>query len=379
MQQIMVNDLSNDSHFGQSVEISSNTLFVGAPGADGVTANSGRVFLYSPVDTGWVNTGELETFYRDADMEFGASISVDNDRAIVGAPGADRMENGAGTAMIFERNDEGEWRHVALLAPETVQWNSNFGTSVSISGDVAIVGAVFGQTNNEVTGAAYIFNRQDENTWEQTDQLRPSNLNYDDRYGSSVAISGNTAVVGSPNDDEKGEDAGAAYIFEKQDDGTWQETTKLAPAGRDANFGTSVAISDNKIAVGADWYLTEGTAFVFQKRADGTWEESTMLDPDNKSFPSSNNDRFGRSIALSGNRLLVGAPRASNSEGNYTGVAWLFEQNEDETWTEGQQIIFAESMDEDSFGTAVALSENHLFIGANRSFEGRGSAIIVGR
>ena len=379
MQQLEVTDLNSSSHFGQSVEISSNTLFVGAPGADGLTANSGRVFLYSPVDTGWVNAGELETFYRDADMEFGASISADNGRAIVGAPGADRMENGAGTAMIFERNDEGEWREVALLVPDTIQWNANFGTSVSISGDLAIVGAIFGQTNNEVTGSAYIFSRQDEGTWEQTARLRPSNLNYDDRYGSSVAISGNTAVVGAPNDDENGEDAGAAYIFEKQDDGTWQENTKLAPAGRDGNFGSSVAISDNKIAVGAHWYLTEGTTFVFQKMADGTWEESTMLDPDNKSFPSSNNDRFGRSVALSGNRLLVGAPRGSNSEGDFTGVAWLFEQNEDGTWTEGQQITFTESMDEDNFGTAVAISDNHLVIGANRSSDGKGSAIVVER
>jgi hypothetical protein len=379
MQQLEVADLNSNSRFGQSLEISSNTLFVGAPGADGVTAGSGRVFLYSRADTGWVNAGELETFYRDTDMEFGASISADNGRAIVGAPGADRIENDAGTAMIFEQNEEGEWIQVALLAPDTVQWNANFGTSVSISGDMAVVGAIFGQTNNEVTGAAYIFNRQDEGTWEQTARLRPSNLNYDDRFGSSVAISGNTAVVGAPNDDEKGEDAGAAYIFERQDDGIWQEATKLAPAGRDGNFGSSMAISDNHIAIGAHWYLTEGTAFVFQKRANGTWHELTMLDPDNESFPSSNNDRFGRSIAYSGNRLLVGAPRGSNTEGDYTGVAWLFERNEDESWTEGELITFAESMDEDNFGTAVAISDNQIVIGASRSFDGRGSAIIVDR
>lgn len=372
-------ELRNEASFGQSVAVSSNTLFVGAPGADGVTASSGRVFLYSAVDTGWVKAGELESRYRDPEMHFGASISVDNDRVIVGAPDADRMEKDAGTAMIFERNEEGSWEQTMLLVPDTIIWNARFGSSVAISGDRAIVGAIFGQTNKDVTGAAYIFTRQDDGQWDQTARLRPSSLDQDDRYGSSVALYGNIAIIGAPNDDEKGEDAGAAYVFEKQADGSWKEVTKLASAGRGGRFGYAVAMSGDKIVIGAHWYLTEGTAFVFEKGIDGSWEKSAMLDPDNKSFPSSNNDRFGTDLALAGNRLLVGAPRGANPEGEFTGMAWYFEQNEDKTWTEGEQIIFPGSQEDDYFGGAVALSADRMVIGAQRSSEGRGSAVVVDR
>ena len=181
----------------------------------------------------WTQAAKAIASDGAANDEFGWFVDIDGDYAIVGAHHDDDSGNTSGTAFIFKRNGT-TWTQQQKLTASDGAAGDKFGQSVSIDGDFAIVGALWNSEKATYAGAAYIFVRSG-TTWTQQAKLLASDGAYDDRFGYSVAIDGDYAVVGSTLDDDKGTSSGSAYIFVRS--GTsWSQQAKLTANDGAARF-----------------------------------------------------------------------------------------------------------------------------------------------
>jgi hypothetical protein len=207
----------------------------------------------------WTVQAKLERSSGSLDDAFGYSVAIDGDDAIVGALYDDASGTNSGAAYVFTRSGE-TWTQQARLLGDggKTSWDG-YGSTVSINGDYAIVGAPHNDekgSNTEAgyimndTGAVYIFKRSG-TTWTQQAKLFASNPGDADSFGGAVAIRGDFAVIGANGDDDRGGDAGAAYVFMREGD-SWTERAKLLPdPGGAALFGSSVSMDDDRAIVGA--------------------------------------------------------------------------------------------------------------------------------
>jgi len=267
--------------FGNSVSISGDTVIVGAIFDDDNGTQSGSAYIFYRDQGGadmWGQVKKLTAGDGASFDYFGCSVSISGDTAIVGADGDN---SASGSAYIFYRDQGGadNWGQVKKLTAGDGEEEDYFGGSVSISGDKVIVGAFGDDDNGHDSGSAYIFFRDQggADNWGQVKNLVAGDWAADDWFGYSVSISGNTAIVGVPYDDENGDYSGSAYIFSR-DQGeadNWGEVKKLTAsdgAGGD-NFGRSVSISEDTAIVGAHWDDDNGddsgSAYIFSVPAFG--------------------------------------------------------------------------------------------------------------
>ena len=276
--------------------------------------------------------GQLLASDGMAEDQFGASIAISGDLALVGAPGQDDQGKDSGAAYVFERKN-GAWTEIQKLVPKLGGAGAQFGASVALSGDVCVVGA---------KNSAYVFTRTGNSFVEQ--ELVPSN---GDTYGdnsTNVAIWGDTVVVGARL---------AAYAFVRNAD-TWMMQQKLVgPA--DAPAGISVAIFEQTLLASAieESPPASGSVYVFIRNG-GMWsQQAKLVAPKPVDY-----DGFGESLALTADFALIGAPRADRLSPNdtYNGVAYAFVRNQT-AWS--VQKEFRSDIDtngQDDFGRIVALS-----------------------
>lgn len=219
--------------FGQAVAVSGETALVSAPGV--VT---GHVYAYERAESDWVLSGPI--IANDPPEQFGYSLALEGDTAVIGSLA---VGGTAPASHVFVRDGDA-WIEQGRLVPGSGA--DGFGFAVALSGDLAIVGS----EGDDGPGGAFVFVRS-AGSWAQEATLDAESVTGDDRFGASVAISGHIALVGAPRDDELGEDAGAVYVFVRNED-TWSLQTKLAdPDPEDgARFGTSVALDGNVGVVG---------------------------------------------------------------------------------------------------------------------------------
>ncbi|MEA3476911.1 MAG: T9SS type A sorting domain-containing protein, partial [Bacteroidota bacterium] len=247
-QKITPDDIQLGDLFGSSVSVSGDKLLIGAKGADD---NVGAAYIYTNDGTQWVQEARLTPLnYIGSEPYFGISVGLDGNYAIIGASLDDSGGNKSGAAFIFY-NDGNSWSQQAKLLSGDVNPDDYFGFSVSLSGEYAIVGAVNAIHQTFRSGAAYIFKRSDAQ-WTEQIKLLDSNSTIDIAFGASVSLQGNYALIGVPEDDQNGSHSGTAYIYEN--DGTdWIELTKLlASDGVESDrFGWSVNIDEERAVVGA--------------------------------------------------------------------------------------------------------------------------------
>lgn len=286
------------------------------------------------------------------DEEFGWSVSLSNDTAIVGAPYNNEIAFYAGAAYIFRKDADG-WQQIATLRASDGVEQDKFGESVSISGDTAIVGAQDDDDAVDSSGSAYVF-REINGNWQQIAKLTADDAAENDRFGVSVAIDGQTAVIGtSANTD-------AAYVF-REVNGVWQQITKLtSPTPEPSHpFGNRVAIDGDTIVVTEPLYGQDpaGEAHVFQESA-GLWQHvATLTASDARRY-----DYFGRSVAISNDTIVVGI------QGSFSGAApidrgrAIVYQKDGESWNE-TAILFPEPSAEDSFGSSVDVQNGVIVVG----------------
>ena len=320
LDKITASDADRFDQFGSSVAIDGQTAVIGAM----LKGDVGGAYIFRDNGAGdWQQVDILAGSDTTMGAEFGFSVAIAGNTAIVGAW---QNDLGRGAAYVFRDNGGGDWAQVAKLTANDAMPGDRFGASVAISGNTALVGANFDSEPSigPLIGAVYVF-EESGGTWSQADKLVASDAHLANRFGSSIAINGNTAVVGATGDATGGPDSGAAYIFQRDPAQGWQETQKLLPsdpAGSDL-FGAAVDITDGTVIVGAyqddDGGLSSGSAYFFKQNSLGSWHQVAKLGARDDAA----GDAFGFSVAADGTVALVGAP-LSNASATDAGAAYLF-------------------------------------------------------
>ncbi len=326
----------------------------------------------------------IQTLLGDANDYFGHSVSISGDYAIIGAPKEDPSNTtNAGSAYIFKRNGT-TWAQQQKITASDAQAYDAFGFSVSISGDYAIVGApVEDPSNINYAGSAYIFKRSG-TAWAQQQKINASDAQANDYFGHSVSISGDYAIVGAYWEDPSNlNDAGSAYIF-KRSGTAWAQQQKINASDAQANdrFGWSVSISGDYAIVGAYWedpsnLFSAGSAYIF-KRSGTAWAQQQKINASDKQV----RDWFGFSVSISGDYAIVGAFQENPSNLNDAGSAYIFNRS-GTTWTQQQKITASDKQVRDYFGSSVSISEDYAIVGAYgedpSNLSNAGSAYIFNR
>jgi hypothetical protein len=384
VKKITASDGAAGDFFGVSVSISGDTAIVGAEGDDGY---KGAAYIFERNRGGANNWGEVKKLTGSGTTQpagdqsvsnFGYSVSISGDTAIVGMNALVQV----GNAWIFERNagganNWGEVKRISKIAPFQYDY---FGYSVSISGDTLIVGAWYGGygSGSSQGGRAYIFERNQggANNWGQVKILVPSDTRYVDMFGYSVSISGDTVIAGGPNSLETPNN-GSAYIFERNTGGAdnWGEVKKIIASDGAVNdrFGISVSISGETAVVGAlGDDSNKGSAYIFERNGGGmnNWREVKKL----TASDGAANDQFGISVSISVDTVIVGASGDDNSKGS----AYIFKRNTGgiDNWGQVKKLTASDGAAGDEFGYSVSISGDTAIVGSVGDDNVKGSAHI---
>ncbi len=289
--------------FGVSVAVSGSTAVVGA---DGVKASTGAAYVFVRSKGIWSQQAKLTASDGLAGDQFGCSVTIDGDFAIVGAQ---RRSASAGGAYVFVTSD-GIWSELSVLNASHGAAGDLFGSSASISGGTAVIGA---SGRRSGAGAAYVF-LGSWTIWFQSALITASDGLPGDHFGASVALDGTTALIAAP---ARASSAGAVYVFVPGKK-TWTQEAELAAPGGAAGdfFGSSVALAGTVAVVGADGTASgSGAAFVFAGSGPN-WSVEARLAPSD----AAPGDLFGYSVAISGLTAVMGA----NGKGSATGAAYAY-------------------------------------------------------
>jgi MYXO-CTERM domain-containing protein len=263
---------------------------------------------------------------------FGISVAISGDIVIVGADSEDSFGGASGSVYVFSRNQGGSdnWGQLKKINASDAQAGDHFGISAALSGDVAVVGAHFEDSGGPSAGAAYVFSRNQggADNWGEVKKLVASDAQADDFFGITVAVDIDTAVVGAYREDSSASDGGAAYVYARNQGGAdnWGQVKKLMASDAEASdrFGVSVSVSADAALVGA--YQEDaggaeaGAAYVFERNLGGAdnWGEVIKL----LASDAQADDLFGFSVGVSGVWAMVGA-YGEDSGGSAAGAAYV--------------------------------------------------------
>ena len=435
---VKASNTDTNDQFGIAVAVWGGTMVVGAyseasnaTGVDGVqgdnsAARAGAVYIFVRSGSNWVQQAYLKASNAEAEDLFGSSVAIYGDSVVVGAPwegsnatGVNGNQNNnnafrSGAAYVFVRVGT-NWIQQAYLKASNSEANDGFGQAVALSGDTIVVSALDERSNatgvngNQsdnsvfVAGAAYVFVRSGTN-WSQQAYLKASNTETQDFFGSSVALSADTIVVGATQEDSSAAgvngnqndnsagNSGAAYVFVR--DGTnWSQQAYLKasnPGGTETatlgdQFGTSVAVSGQTIIVGAKYEsssatgvngdqannsaLLAGAAYVFVRNGTN-WSQQAYL----KASNTDPLDRFGHQVAVGGETAVVSAyfegssasgvnGDQSNNGSSRSGAAYVYVRT-GTNWVQQAYLKASNPGPNDRFGSSVSVSSDTVVVGA---------------
>lgn len=394
--ELLVSDPSPNSLFGTSTAVSGDAAVVGADSHDLAGLDAGAAYVFGR-DTGGVgNWGEVIRLISGdaaAGDRFGSSVGIDVDTVVVGAVSHDFVVSGSntGAAYVFERNAGGPdgWGEVRELIASNPAVSDEFGDAVAISGDTIVVGAPrheFLAIPGARTGVAFVFERNagGAGNWGLVMELAGSDVAVDDRFGSAVAISAGTIVVGAPRHDGDGLDSGAAYVFDRNAGGAnaWGEVAKLTffLDQQGAQLGRAVAISGDTVVVGEPLRDVQasnaGLAHVFERNLGGAnaWGLAVTF---GAFGPLSVGNGLGWSVAISGDLVAVGAP-TDDAATNQAGALYMFSRDEGGpgAWGQVARLLAASAATNDNLGRAVALNADTVVGGAPFHMGNAGTASV---
>ena len=337
----------------------------------------------------------------------GFSSDISGSWAIVGSPQRDLNNKKSIGGVLFYRLAEGKWNLFQEIYPDDLKELNNFGTKVSLDGNTAVISSIGDHEKGLFSGAVYVYEfNYDDQKWERKVKLKSSDTTLGDKFGQSVEIKDGLIVVGALNSNGANLKTGAAYVFEKINN-QWIETSKIfADTGKSNSFfGFSLSILDsNHVAVGA--YNDDGNnersgvVYLFKKNIN-TWNQSEKIYDEN----GLSSDLFGYSLAsmpsISQNNdstkfegiLYIGAP-GTNENDLKTGAVYFYKETTS-GWEKGLKLIESDSNHNDHFGVSVSSNEyGKLLVGASRvntdsklnsgkvymydTFEGQGNSIANG-
>lgn len=354
-------------NFGEEIATDGKHVIVGA---SRYPQQGGHAYIY-PVDASGLGAPIVlvPSGLTKGDF-FGSDVGIDGDRAIVGARNHDPVDsklqnNKYGGAYFFKRSGGG-WTQEAFVQASDRQLNQEFGGAVAISGDTAVVGAVFTKVgDNHNQGQAYVFTHKD-GSWKETQILAATDGRNSDHFGWAVDVDGDHLFVsgvehhGGPYDHP----IGAVWVYERSGD-KWEFRTKLQPSDLEDgnNFGSSIDISGDVAIVGAHLAhgadTGSGTAYVF-RHGPGGWKQEARL----MARAGAMSDDFGYRVAIDGDRALIGAWLAYVGDTMQQGKAFVFEKTAS-GWAETAMLTASDGGYEDQFGSAVAIGPGPIIVGAS--------------
>ena len=379
-----------DDYFGWSVSVDGDTAVVGAP-LDDVGANSdqGTAYVFYRDRDGAGQWGLVKTLTASdelADDHFGQSVFVDGDTIVVGAPHDNIYHHGEGSAYVFYRNEGGadNWGEKKKVTASDGAAKNSFGASVSVDGDTLVVGAP--RVGNYV-GSAYVFYRDEggADNWGEKKKVT-SGSTQQEQFGGSVSVDGDTLVVGAFGDDVDGKvNQGSAYVFYRDEGGAdnWGQKRKVTSSDGAAEdwFGSTISVSGTTAVVGAffddvDANGDQGSAYVFYRDEGGAdnWGEVKILRAsDGAAF-----DELGRSVSVDGDSIVVGASADDVGAQDNQGSAYVFYRNEGgaDNWGELEMLTASEGWGGDALGYSVSVDGETVLVGAYRDDSDKGSAYV---
>ena len=310
--------------------------------------------------------------------QFGLNVAIDGETAVVGARSDDTAAGtDAGSAYVFVRSGS-SWSQQAKLTASDAAAGDRLGISVAISGDTIVVGADFDNDAGSFSGSAYVFVRSG-TSWSQQAKLTAGDGAAGDQFGFNVGISGETVVVGAVGDDSG---AGSAYVFVRS--GTsWSQQQKLTASDAAAGdlFGFAVTIGGDTVGVGApqddDGGSSSGSAYVFV-RSGTSWSQQMKL----TASDAAAGDQFGRNaVGLSGDTLVTGAPGDDTGAGSDAGSAYVFVRS-GTSWSQQAKLTASDGAAGDTFGLSAGISGDTVVANASNDDDGgtnSGSAYVFTR
>jgi len=332
---LLASDAEAHDYFGTSVTVAGNRLVVGAHGVDTVGVNTGKVYVYDWNGSAYIEVAQLTASDAQANDGFGIAVALSGDRLVVGAQREGTAAVAAGKVYVYDWNGSA-YVEVAQLTASDAHAYDYFGISVALSGNRLVVGAYVEDTATPNTGKVYVYD-WDGTAYIEVAQLTASDAQAYGLFGGSVALSGNSLVVGAHR--------------------------AIAPGVDDTGVDTT-AVDVGKLYV-YDW---NGIAYI---------EVAQLTASDAQA-----GDQFGRSVSLSGDRLVVGA-YFENSAGPDAGKAYVYDWNSAiSVYDEVAQLTASDAQASDLFGVAVAVDDERLLVGAyarNASLAEAGKVYIYDR
>ncbi len=371
IQKLTASDATPSDHFGTRVHIFGELLVVGAT-KGGDLANSGAAYVFRlDQKTGrWAQEQRITPIDAGVGDNFGISTAINPivpNVIIVGAYLDDDLGFDSGSAYVFRYNPDSQlWAQEQKLTAWDGDALDRFGFAVSMWGDMAIVGAHIDEDPDQGTGSVYVFRYDpDTQTWQEQQKLIPSDPG---RFGWSVSLQGDVALIGAPADAEQGFAAGAAYIFRYDPKSQlWVQEQKLLASDPEQldGFGHSVSLDGDRALIGstksdAPPVFNTGAAYVFGYDAKTSqWSEQQKL----TASDGGSGDKFGNSVSLQGDLALIGAS-LDDDYANGSGSAYIFTLDGTE-WNETAKLRYEEVQGVHAFGVSVSTDGEHVIVGAN--------------
>jgi choice-of-anchor B domain-containing protein len=355
---------AQEPNFGRAILLADAELLIGQPVN---WYGPGVVYTYRLDASGeWQEASRLTASDYAPKDDFGRSLAIDGNTLIVGAP---RKRDGSGVAYVFERESAGDpWRQTGIIEPPAEGDHSGYAASVVLSGaDELFVGA----PAVDSTGVVYHM-RRDGSGWTVAGVLRPETDSETAGFGQAMSLEGNWLLVGAPGSRSA---AGEAYFFRRQEDGGWSQAGMAdlprGMAGARAGVGSAVLLDGDRAFVGAPG---EATVFYFDREADGAWSRVGALDP----FDATGRTQFGQSIAAADGEVWVGAPGVNSGNG----TVYRFIPDASGGWQSAVRLD-AEGADGTSwpfaFGYSMAVAGDRAVVGMPSRDFGEGRALAVAR
>ncbi len=358
---VFPDDSARNTQFGNSVSISGEYAIIASSRDNAVNHNGGSAYIFKNDGSGWIQTAKLIPNDGAADDMFGNSVAIYGDYAVVGAYLNDEHGTNCGAAYVFKRNNDA-WNQTAKLIPSDVSAGWIFGYCVAIYDDIIAVGSPSSSTPGW-TGIVSVFQRQG-SEWREIQTIAPESGVYGENFGCSVALSDDYLVVGA--DKVGAPNTGSVYVYNKGSDG-WELQDNLIPSGSYAGdeFGNSVSISGVYILVGGSSSAFNSPAYIF-KREGGNWSEQSKLLPDD----NVNYNRFAENVFIHGYYAFIGARNAVVGADECNGAVYVFAMNGNNSWVQTKKIVASDGSNGDNFGVSVAATDKYLLVGADAAWVG---------
>lgn len=388
---LKANDAAALDELGLEVAVDGSYAVIGARFADGLAVDSGAAYVFER-DSGdpdlWIQVKKLVASDGASGDVFGQSVAIDGTTIVVGALADSDLGLFSGSAYIFERDQGGpnNWGEVKkLLALSNPNAGDFFGSAVDISGPTIAVGTV---GDRGFQGAVHVFERDlgEPGNWGEVTELVASDGAGNDNFGDAVALSGDTLVIGAPRTDDIANDAGSVYVFERDQGGpdNWGEVTEIlaGDGAADDVFGSAVAISGDTLIVGTpnddDGGADTGSAYVFERDQGGpdSWGEVKKL----LANDGSAGDFFGSAVAIDGDVGVVGTP-FKNVAGADSGAVYIYRRNlgGSHGWGQAQRLVASDGAADDQLGIGLAVNASTVVAGArfeDTTFADSGAAYL---